>query len=67
MPNWYLYQLEIERWKADHANKMYTFDYYKERMSKPYRGFEDPALISSTSKLDGHGLSPKTLAAYTRI
>lgn len=67
IPNWYLYQLEIERWKADHANKMYTFDYYKERMSKPYRGFEDPALISSTSKLDGHGLSPKTLAAYTRI
>ena len=67
MPNWYLYQLEIERWKADHANKMYTFDYYKERISKPYRGFEDPALISSTNKLDGHGLSPKTLAAYTRI
>ena len=67
MPNYYEYQLQIEKWKSDHAERMYTFNYYKERMSKPYRGFEDPALLPSNTKLDGHGLSPKTLAAYQHI
>lgn len=66
-PNYYKYQLEIEKWKSNRANKQYTFEYYKERMSKPYRGHTDPYLSARASDLDGHGLSPRTLLKYQRI
>lgn len=65
-PDIYKYLIEIEKWKCDHANRRYTFEYYKERMSAPIAQVSyDPVVdqINSTH----HGLSPKTLIRYNRI
>jgi hypothetical protein len=51
MPNYYKYQLKLEKWLCEHSERRYTFDYYAERMTEPY----DPR----TRK--GHGLSPRTM------
>lgn len=51
------WQEHRERWMCAHANRRYTLNYYLERMSQPY---------SKTNK-KGHGLSPKTLAAYNKV
>lgn len=62
MPTFIKYQLELEKFKSQRANRRYTFDYYKERLSRPYTGTTDPNEIT-----DGdfnHGLSPKTLSEY---
>ena len=53
------YQLEIEGWKCEHANRRYTYRYYEERLSKPYR-----ETIDDTGKIvnnGGHGLSKRTM------
>ena len=58
--------LEIEKWKCEHANRRYTFEYYKERMSRPI--LANPAsFIDGENVKGGHGLSPKTLIRYNRV
>jgi hypothetical protein len=66
MPNYFKYLLKIEKWKSQHANKRYTYEYYAERMSKPYVSPYDPA-YTNTGIDYNHGLSPKTLVRYNRI
>lgn len=66
MPDYYRYMLEIEKWKCEHANRRYTFEYYKERMSRPI--LANPAsFIDGENVKGGHGLSPKTLIRYNRV
>lgn len=66
MPDYYKYMLEIEKWKCEHANRRYTFEYYKERMSRPI--LANPAsFIDGENVKGGHGLSPKTLIRYNRV
>ena len=57
-PTYISYLLELQRWKCEHANLRYTFDYYKERLSRPYDEVDYP---------EGHGLSLKTLQQYENI
>lgn len=52
------YTLEIEKYKCERANRRYTWEYYKERLSRPYDEVENP---------NGHGLSPRTIRAYNYI
>lgn len=59
------YKLAIEEFKCSRANRRYTFEYYKERMSEPYSG-PDPLLTNTTGEFK-HGLSPRTLSRYERI
>jgi hypothetical protein len=59
------YKLAIEEFKCSRANRRYTFEYYKERMSEPYTG-PDPLLTKTTGEFK-HGLSPRTLSRYERI
>lgn len=67
MPVYVKYQLTKEKWVCDHAERRYTFEYYKERLSRPY----NPTLASAaTGMFSGdipHGLSPKTLSKYNHI
>ena len=65
-PDIYKYLLEIEKWKCEHANRRYTFEYYKERMSKPFVIPTGDPVIDNLNK-DNHGLSPRTLIKYNRI
>ena len=62
MPLYYRYQLGIEKWKCEHANRRYTYKYYEERMSVPFKEGDYYSNIKTH-----HGLSPKTLAKYNRI
>jgi hypothetical protein len=62
MPTFVKYQLEIEKWKCDHCNRRYTYNYYKERLSRPYKYQDDPQTLFDDEA--PHGLSPKTLARY---
>lgn len=57
-PTYVSYLLELYNWKCEHANLRYTFDYYKERLSRPYDEVDYP---------EGHGLSLKTLQQYENI
>lgn len=68
-PDFYKYLIQIERWKCDNANRRYTFDYYKERMSTPYKipSSEPNQQQFNEQVKHNHGLSPKTLFAYNRI
>lgn len=59
------YRLRIEEFKCERADRRYTFEYYKERMSEPYSG-PDPMLTNLTGNFK-HGLSPRTLSKYNRI
>lgn len=61
-PIYVKYLKEVYKWKCEHANLRYTYDYYYERLSKPYDGDEDPN--TPGLHIAGHGLSPKTLARY---
>lgn len=66
MPDYYKYMLEIEKWKCEHSNRRYTFEYYKERMSRPI--LANPAsFIDGEDVKGGHGLSPRTLIKYNRV
>lgn len=65
-PDIYKYLLEIEKWKCEHANRRYTFEYYKERMSKPFVIPTGDPVIDNLNK-NNHGLSPRTLIKYNRI
>lgn len=56
-PPYVEYMRRIEEFKCSRAFRRYTYNYYKERLSRPY----------SQSYPQGHGLSPKTLAKYNRI
>lgn len=66
MPDYYKYMLEIEKWKCDHAERRYTFEYYKERMSKPI-SVNPASFIDGQNAKGNHGLSPRTLIRYNRI
>ena len=57
-PIYVSYLLELQHWKCEHANLRYTFDYYRERLSRPYDEVDYP---------EGHGLSLKTLQQYESI
>ena len=57
-PVYVKYLLAQYKWKCDHANLRYTFDYYKERLSRPYDEVDYP---------EGHGLSLKTLQKYQSL
>jgi hypothetical protein len=54
-PTYIEYLLAQYHWKCEHANLRYTFDYYQERLSRPYDEHDYP---------EGHGLSLKTLQQY---
>jgi len=51
-PAYVNYLLDLYDWKCSNANLRYTFDYYAERLSRPYDEVDYP---------EGHGLSLKTL------
>lgn len=57
-PPYVEYLLEQYRWKCEHANLPYEFEYYKERLSRPY---------DEHNYIEGHGLSLKTLQKYQNI
>ena len=67
MPHIVEYQLALYEFKCKHANLRYTYDYYKERLSQPYRGSLDPDDVEAKQLSECHGLSPKTLAKYNLI
>ena len=67
MPHIVEYQLALYDFKCKHANLRYTYDYYKERLSQPYRGSLDPDDVEAKQLSECHGLSPKTLAKYNLI
>ena len=67
MPHIVEYQLALYDFKCTHANLRYTYDYYKERLSQPYRGSLDPDDVEAKQLSECHGLSPKTLAKYNLI
>ena len=67
MPHIVEYQLALYEFKCTHANLRYTYDYYKERLSQPYRGSLDPDDVEAKQLSECHGLSPKTLAKYNLI
>ena len=64
-PVYIKYLKRIEEFKCERANRRYTYAYYKERMSRPYKGSIDPNDVDVNKY--GHGLSPKTLARYNYI
>lgn len=64
-PVYIKYLKRIEKFKCERANRRYTYAYYKERMSRPYKGSIDPNDVDVNKY--GHGLSPKTLARYNYI
>lgn len=66
-PKYIEWLLRIEEWECKHANKRYTFDYYKERLSIPYNGDTDLNGNYNIYTSKGHGLSLKTLTKYNRI
>ena len=67
MPHIVEYQLALYNFKCTHANLRYTYDYYKERLSQPYKGSLDPDNVEAKQLSECHGLSPKTLAKYNLI
>ena len=67
MPHIVEYQLALYDFKCTHANLRYTYDYYKERLSQPYKGSLDPDNLEAKQLSECHGLSPKTLAKYNLI
>ena len=67
MPPIVEYQLELQKFKCERANLRYTYDYYRERLSQPYKGSLDPNNMDAKQLKDCHGLSPKTLAKYNLI
>lgn len=67
MPHIVEYQLALYDFKCTHANLRYTYDYYKERLSQPYKGSLDPDDLEAKQLSECHGLSPKTLAKYNLI
>lgn len=67
MPHIVEYQLALYDFKCTHANLRYTYDYYKERLSQPYKGSLDPDDVEAKQLSECHGLSPKTLAKYNLI
>lgn len=64
-PTYITYLKEIEKWKCNHSERRYTYKYYEERLSRPYKGSIDPR--DTNTNVFGHGLSPKTLARYNYI
>lgn len=67
MPHIVEYQLALYNFKCTHANLRYTYNYYKERLSQPYKGSLDPDNVEAKQLSECHGLSPKTLAKYNLI
>lgn len=67
MPTIVKYQLALQEFKCERANLRYTYDYYRERLSQPYKGSLDPNDMDAKQLKDCHGLSPKTLAKYNLI
>lgn len=67
MPHIVEYQLALYKFKCNHADLRYTYDYYKERLSQPYVGSLDPDNVDAKKLSNCHGLSPKTLAKYNLI
>lgn len=60
MPIIFEYELELEKWISEHANRKYNFTYYSEMMSHPF-------IFEKSNGLDHHGLSPKTYFSYKRL
>ena len=67
MPVYVKYMLAKEKWICDHANRRYTYEYYKERLSRPYNPNNSQNSPSSIYGKHDHGLSPKTLFKYNHI
>lgn len=67
MPTIVKYQLALQEFKCERADLRYTYDYYRERLSQPYKGSLDPNDMDAAQLKDCHGLSPKTLAKYNLI
>lgn len=67
MPPIVEYQLALQKFKCERANLRYTYDYYRERLSQPYKGSLDPNDMDAAQLKYCHGLSPKTLAKYNLI
>ena len=67
MPVYVKYMLAKEKWICDHANRRYTYEYYKERLSRPYNPNNSQNSLSNIYGKHDHGLSPKTLFKYNHI
>lgn len=67
MPTIVKYQLAIQKFKCDHAETRFTYEYYRERLSEPYRGTLDPNDVETQKLSRCHGLSPKALSKYNLI
>lgn len=67
MPIYVKYMLAKEKWICDHANRRYTYEYYKERLSRPYNPNNSQNSLSNIYGKHDHGLSPKTLFKYNHI
>lgn len=67
MPVYVKYMLAKEKWICDHANRRYTYEYYKERLSRPYNPNNSQNPLSNIYGKHDHGLSPKTLFKYNHI
>ena len=66
-PTFIEYTLAIQKFKCDHANLRFSYDYYEERLSRPYDMDMDPNTVSLDYLFDHHGLSLKTLKKYNQI
>lgn len=67
MPVYVKYMLAKEKWICDHANRRYTYEYYKERLSRPYNTNNSQNSLYNIYGKHDHGLSPKTLFKYNHI
>ncbi len=67
MPVYVKYMLAKEKWICEHANRRYTYEYYKQRLSRPYNPNKSKNPLSNIYGKHDHGLSPKTLFKYNHI
>lgn len=66
-PTFIDYLLAIQKYKCSRANLRFTYDYYKERLSRPFDANLDPDKVSGDYLETHHGLSLKTLKKYNQI
>lgn len=67
IPVYVKYMLAKEKWICEHANRRYTYEYYKQRLSRPYNPNKSKNPLSNIYGKHDHGLSPKTLFKYNHI
>lgn len=67
MPTFYKYLARLYDWKCRHANMRYTYDYYIERMSRPYTTKSETDEYDVVNYKNNHGLQPRTFLKYERI